>query len=159
MRRLIVPVAALVFVVLVSVGLSACGSKPASSATTSTDAPAAIPLTSAFDQGARAGAGPIDESQVARGEQLFKDKGCSACHAFGKRLSCPDLNGVAMRRTAAWMEHQILHPEVMTKEDPIARGLFAEYSLQMPNQQLTADEAKSVIEFLKHQDHEASEHH
>jgi hypothetical protein len=62
-----------------------------------------------------------------------------------------------MRRTAQWMEHQILHPDVMTKEDPIARQLFAQYSLQMPNQQLTQDEAHAVIEFLKHKDHELTE--
>jgi hypothetical protein len=53
------------------------------------------------------------------------------------------------------MEHQILHPDVMTKQDPIAHQLFAQYSLQMPNQGLTADEAHAVIEFLKHKNHES----
>jgi len=86
---------------------------------------------------------------AAHGEELFKTKGCSACHAFGARLSGPDLAGVASRRTAAWMEQQILHPDVMTKEDPISRQLMATYALQMPNQGLTPDEAKAVIEFLK----------
>ena len=55
------------------------------------------------------------------------------------------------------MEKQILHPEVMVKEDPISRGLMATYALQMPNQGLTPEQAKSVIEYLKHRDHEASE--
>jgi len=98
-------------------------------------------------------AGP---SLVKKGEALFQSKGCSACHGFGRRISCPDLNGVTMRRTAAWMEHQILHPDVMTKQDPIAHQLFAQYSLQMPNQGLTADEAHAVIEFLKSKNHEAA---
>jgi cytochrome c1 len=56
------------------------------------------------------------------------------------------------------MENQILHPEVMTKEDPISRQLFAQFALQMPNQGLTPEEAKSVIEYLKHQNHESGEH-
>jgi cytochrome c len=72
-------------------------------------------------------------------------------------MSGPDLKGVSMRRTAEWMEHQILEPEVMVKEDPIARGLFAQYALQMTNQHLTPAEAKAVIEYLKHQDQEADE--
>lgn len=115
--------------------------------------------TSALDQGPRAAEGAIDESRVAQGEHLFQTKGCSACHAFGKRVSCPDLLGVTQRRTAKWMEQQILHPDVMTKQDPISRQLFAQYSLQMPNQGLALAEAQAVIEFLKHKDHEAGEGH
>ena len=60
------------------------------------------------------------------------------------------------RRTAIWIENQILHPEVMTKEDPISHELFAKFSLQMPNQKLTDDEARAVIEFFKHKDKEAA---
>ena len=95
------------------------------------------------------------EDQAEKGEKLFTSKGCSACHAFGRRLTCPDLRGVSMRRTAVWMENQILHPDVMVKEDPISHGLFAQYALQMPNQGLTPDEARAVIEYFKEQDHEA----
>jgi mono/diheme cytochrome c family protein len=113
--------------------------------------------TSKYDSGPRAGETPINEALVEAGAQLFKDKGCSACHAFGTKLSCPDLNGVTMRRTASWMENQILHPEVMVKEDPIAHQLFAQYALQMPNQGLTPEQAKSVIEYFKHMDHESAE--
>jgi hypothetical protein len=57
--------------------------------------------------------------------------------------------GVPKQRTAEWMEHQILHPEIMTKQDPIAKQLMAQYALQMPNQGLTPDQAKAVIEFIK----------
>ncbi|MBI3538713.1 MAG: cytochrome c [Candidatus Eisenbacteria bacterium] len=115
-----------------------------------------MPATSPYDNGPRAGESPADEALARQGETLFKDKGCSACHGFGKRISCPDLNGVTMRRTQQWMEHQILHPEVMTKQDPIAHQLFAQYSLQMPNQGLTEAQAKAVIEFLKHKNHETA---
>lgn len=111
---------------------------------------AGVPASgSKYDAGPRAAEAPVDAAMAAHGEELFKTKGCSACHAFGARLSGPDLSGVASRRTAAWMENQILHPEVMTKEDPISRQLMATYALQMPNQGLTPDEARAVIEFLK----------
>jgi hypothetical protein len=55
------------------------------------------------------------------------------------------------------MESQILHPDLMVKSDPVARQMFAEFALQMPKQGLTADEARAVIEYFKHQDHESSE--
>jgi mono/diheme cytochrome c family protein len=122
------------------------------SGSSNSDASAAL---SPYDGGPRAGEAPVVAAQIPVGEKLFKVKGCSACHAFGKRLTCPDLRGVTMRRTASWMEHQILHPEIMTKEDPISRKLLAEYAQQMPNQGLTQDEARSVIEFFKHNDEEA----
>jgi mono/diheme cytochrome c family protein len=124
---------------------------------TSSSGVAANASASGLDQGPRAGEAPITEGLVDRGEQLFKDKGCSACHTFGRKLTGPDLHGVTQRRTARWIENQILHPEVMTKQDPISRGLFAQFSLQMPNQGLTAAEAQAVIEYFKHQDHEAGE--
>jgi hypothetical protein len=47
----------------------------------------------------------------------------------------------------------------MTKEDPISRQLFAEFALQMPNQGLTEAQAKAIVEYFKHQDHESAERH
>jgi hypothetical protein len=131
----------------------------AQTGTSGTAAPAAgaAALPANLDQGPRAGESPRDEAKAKLGEQLFQTKGCSACHAFGKRVTGPDLAGVSMRRTALWIENQILHPDLMVKQDPIARGLFAQFALQMPNQGLTADEARSIIEYFKHQDHEAGE--
>ena len=52
------------------------------------------------------------------------------------------------------MENQILHPDVMVKTDPISHALFAQFALQMPNQGLTPDQAKQVIEYLKKRDHD-----
>lgn len=118
----------------------------------------AIPAVSKYDSGPRAAESPANEEQAELGEKLFSNKGCTACHAFGKKMSGPDLAGVTMRRSAEWMEHQILDPALMVKTDPIARELFAKHSLQMPNQGLKREEALAVIEFLKHRDHEAGEH-
>lgn len=143
-----------------AVVLTGCGSgAPHSSDTSTAAAPAAGAgaKTSRYDSGPRAGETPIDASRAEAGEKVFQTKGCTACHGWGARMSGPDLKGVTMRRTAQWMEQQILHPEVMTKEDPISHALMAEYSLQMSNQGLTSDEASAVIEYLKHRDHESQE--
>lgn len=139
--------------------LAGCGSN-SGSATEETAAakPAAtIAAVSKYDSGPRAGESKVDEEKAEAGKKLFSSKGCTACHTFGKKMSGPDLAGVTMRRTAEWMENQILQPERMVKEDPIAHDLFAKHALQMPNQGLTQDEARAVIEYLKHQNHEANE--
>jgi cytochrome c551/c552 len=107
-------------------------------------------VTSPFDTGPRAAESPVDETLAKKGEVLFKLKTCSTCHGFGMRITGPDLNGVTQRRSAAWMEQQMLHPDVMTKEDPLARELFGKYAVQMPNLMLKPEEAKALIEFLKY---------
>lgn len=114
-------------------------------------------VTSPYDGGPRAGDSPVEPALATKGETLFKTKGCTACHAYGKRLTGPDLKGVTQRRTADWMEHQILHPEVMTKQDPISKQLLATYMVQMSNQGLKPEEAKAVVEYLKKLDEESSE--
>lgn len=140
--------------------LAGCGGQPAgdtaSKETAAPSTPEASKLLakSLYDDGPRAGESPVDAAAAAAGEKLFSTKGCTACHAWGKRLTGPDLKDVTKRRTQAWMEQQILHPDVMIKTDPIARELFAQYALQMPKQGLTEAEAKQVIEYLKKRDAE-----
>ena len=73
-----------------------------------------------------------------------------ACHAYGKKLTGPDLKGVSTRRTTTWMVNQIMRPDVMTRTDPISHGLMVENkNLQMLNLHLTADEAQSLVEYFK----------
>lgn len=133
--------------------LAGCGSPSAGKAKGAGEA--AGKPASKYDAGPRAGATPANEELAEKGEELFSAKGCTACHTHGRKLTGPDLAGVSMRRTQDWLEHQILDPGRMTEEDPIARELMAKHALQMPNQGLTAEEARSVIEFLKHHDQEA----
>ena len=162
MKRVAFGVALLLVIVL---GLPGCGKQAeegSSGAPAAAGAPRAAPsgsvrvaAVSAYDSGPRAGESPVDGAKAAEGEKLFQSKACSTYHGFGRRITCPDLNGVTMRRSAQWMEHQILHPELMTQQDPIAHQLLAQYSLQMPNQKLTEAEAKAVIEFLKRKNQES----
>jgi mono/diheme cytochrome c family protein len=119
------------------------------------DTSSAVATTSPYDSGPRAGEAATNGGMASKGERLFTSKGCVVCHGFGKVITCPDLHGVTMRRTAQWMEQQILHPDVMVKTDPITRELKTHHALPMTNQGLTADEARAVIEFLKKKDRAA----
>jgi cytochrome c551/c552 len=155
-------------VVGVALGLAGCGAKnesgesqPSASAPATTPPPAATDTAAApaamskFDEGARAGEAAVNGGLASKGERLFTSKGCPVCHGFGKKITCPDLVGVSMRRTAMWMENQILHPEVMVKEDPITMELRKSYALPMTNQKVAPDEARAIIEFLKQKDSKA----
>ena len=155
MRRPLTLAAAAILLVALC-GCSQRSATPGGAETTAqSPAATAVPAVSRYDSGPRAGATPANEELAEQGGKLFQTKGCSACHTFGKKMSGPDLQGVTVRRTALWMENQILHPEVMTKEDPISKKLLGEMMLQMPNQGLKPEEARAVIEFLKHKDREA----
>ncbi len=150
-------------VVFAALSLAGCGGKSSSSASddgassapsASAPAPASggVLAKSLYDDGPRAGEAPLDAAAAAEGEKLFSSKGCTACHHWGQKFTGPNLQGVTQRRTAEWMRHQILHPDVMTKTDPIAHELFATFALQMPNQGLTEAQATQVIEYLKKRD-------
>ncbi len=49
---------------------------------------------------------PMAFADTAKGEALFNDKGaakCPVCHAFGKKVVGPDLNGVGKLHTKPWI--------------------------------------------------------
>jgi mono/diheme cytochrome c family protein len=152
-----------------ALALSSCGKSQnsgssegtASSTPSATSAPShpesaaaasATPAVSKYDSGPRASETAVDEGQAAKGKMLFTARGCIACHAFGKVLTCPDLVGVPHQRSAEWMTQQILHPDVMVKEDPITMELRTHYKLPMTNQNVKPDEAKELIEYIKSMD-------
>jgi mono/diheme cytochrome c family protein len=122
---------------------------PATPESSATPAAPAASATSKYDSGPRASESPVDAGLAAKGKLLFTSKGCIACHAFGKVVTCPDLVGVPKQRSAEWMTQQILHPDVMVKEDPITMELRTHYKLPMTNQNVKPDEAKALIEYIK----------
>ncbi len=90
---------------------------------------------------------------VEKGQKVFKDKGCVACHSIGKgKITGPDLLGVTQRRDPAWIKKWIMSPDTMIYSDPIAKELLKQYMVPMPNQGLTGEEADILIEYFKYQD-------
>lgn len=90
----------------------------------------------------------IDEALAQKGEEIFKTK-CSACHAPDKRVVGPPLSGVTQRRKPEWIMNMILNPTEMTKKDPIAKKLLEEYMTQMTYQNVTEEEARAILEYLR----------
>lgn len=93
--------------------------------------------------------GEIDADMVARGEVEFKAK-CTACHKISKRHIGPALKGVTQRRSPEWIMNMVLNPEEMVQKDPIAKQLLIDYNgAPMANQNLTEDEARTILEYFR----------
>jgi mono/diheme cytochrome c family protein len=90
-------------------------------------------------------------ADVARGQEVFAEKGCTACHKVGGgKLVGPDLKGVMARRDETWIKRMILRPDIMIKEDDVAKKLFAEHLTPMPNQNVDpAKELPPLLAYLK----------
>jgi cytochrome c1 len=91
--------------------------------------------------------GEIDEELAEKGAQIFKTK-CSACHKLTERYVGPELGDVLDKRTPAYVMNMILNPDQMFKEHPEAKKLLAEYMTPMPNQNITREEARAIVEYL-----------
>jgi mono/diheme cytochrome c family protein len=81
---------------------------------------------------------------------VFKAKGCVACHTIGKgRLVGPDLKGLPQRREYGWYVAMVTNPDSMLRNDPIAKQLLAEHFTPMTNQNVTAEDARAIYEYLR----------
>jgi mono/diheme cytochrome c family protein len=91
------------------------------------------------------------QPDIDKGKEVFAAKGCPACHKMGGgKLVGPDLKGVTARRSTEWLVKMILKPDLMVKEDPEAKKLFAEYMLPMPNQNVDAvKDLPFIMAYLK----------
>lgn len=95
--------------------------------------------------------GPIDEALAGEGKAIFETK-CAACHKFGERYVGPDLAGVTERREPEWIMNMMLNPQEMVQQDSIAQELLAEFMTQMPNQNLTEEESRFMLEYFRSMD-------
>jgi cytochrome c2 len=91
---------------------------------------------------------PDDPKLAKKGEKLFSDNGCTACHKMKKSQVGPALGGVTERREPEWIARMIMHPRKMLSKDPTAKKLLQEHGSRMANQGISPDEAKAIIAWL-----------
>ncbi|MDH5719029.1 MAG: cytochrome c [Spirochaetia bacterium] len=93
----------------------------------------------------------IDGKLVKEGEKVFKLK-CAACHKMTKRLVGPPLEDVTKRRRPEWIMNMILNPIEMIQKNATANALLKQYTAPMAQQNLTEQEARSVLEYFRKYD-------
>lgn len=92
--------------------------------------------------------GPIDPGKAAAGEKLFVAK-CSQCHKLDERYTGPAQREVIKRRSPEYIMNMILNPQEMTARHPEAKKMFAQYPTQMTFQNVTQDDARSILEYFR----------
>lgn len=97
----------------------------------------------------------IDAAKVAQGEAIYTTK-CAICHKLDERFTAPPLGQVLSRRTPEFVMNMMLNPDEMVKKHPEVKALLAEYYVPMPNQNVTEDEARAVLEYLRDNQTEAA---
>lgn len=90
----------------------------------------------------------IDPALVIKGKTIFDSK-CAACHKLDDRYVGPAQRDVTKRRSAEYIINMMMNPEEMYKKHPEAKKMLAEYMTQMPNQNITMDEARAVLEYFR----------
>jgi cytochrome c551/c552 len=95
---------------------------------------------------------PLDEGMVTKGKAIFQSK-CFACHKLTtEMLVGPGWSGVTNRRSAEWIMNWITNTKVMVDRDLAAQADLAVCLIRMPNQDLTDDQARNVLEFMREND-------
>lgn len=92
--------------------------------------------------------GSIDPKLVAQGKTIFNTK-CVACHQMDNRLVGPPLRNITKKNTPVFIMNYLLNTSEMQKKDPILKKLVDEYKIIMPDQQLTKQDARSLLEYFR----------
>lgn len=97
---------------------------------------------------------PLDQTMVKQGNGLYDVK-CGSCHKLtDKKLVGPGWAGVTKRRKPEWILNMINNVDMMLEKDPEAQKLLEQCLVRMPNQHLTSEESRSVLEFMRENDGE-----
>ncbi|HRO98198.1 MAG TPA: cytochrome c [Flavobacteriales bacterium] len=93
--------------------------------------------------------GDIDQAMVEKGRGTYDVK-CQACHSTGvNRVVGPGWKGITERRKPEWIMNMILNIDAMLESDPEAQKALEECLVRMPNQGLSKDEGREVLEFMR----------
>jgi cytochrome c5 len=136
------------------VGITACGGGEEQSSTPpGVSAPESAPAETTTDANLITSAditmGEIDPGMVEKGKTSYDVK-CQACHSTGpNRVVGPGWKGITERRKPEWIMNMMLNIDVMLETDPEAQKGLEECLVRMPNQGLSKDEGREVLEFMR----------
>ncbi len=141
-----------------------CGSNDNEKSTTSTtEQPAAKPQSAESKAASDSTKGmgkftnvqlthPLDQGLVTKGKAIYDVK-CMSCHKLtSEKLVGPGWKDVTKRRKPEWIMNFVTNTDEMIDKDPHAQAMLEECMVRMPNQNLSDDEARQVLEFMRNND-------
>lgn len=97
---------------------------------------------------------PLNKEWVSAGKGIYDTK-CLACHKLtDEKLVGPGWSGVTKKREAVWIMNMITNVEMMLEKDEEAQKLLEQCLVRMPNQNVTQDDARKILEFMRSNDGE-----
>ncbi|MCO5260869.1 MAG: cytochrome c [Crocinitomicaceae bacterium] len=91
----------------------------------------------------------FDLKMAQEGARISETK-CASCHKFSKeRLVGPGWKGVTERRAPFWIMNFITNPDEMIDNDPDLMNELDICLTRMPNQNLTDNDARSILEYMR----------
>jgi cytochrome c551/c552 len=94
----------------------------------------------------------LDAPMADAGEKIFSVK-CSACHKLTEeKLVGPGWKGVTARHKPEWIMNFITNTDKMIDKDPKAQAMLELCLVRMPNQNLSDDDARRLLEFMRKND-------
>jgi cytochrome c1 len=96
--------------------------------------------------------GPLDAAMASSGEKVYEVK-CASCHKLtDEKLVGPGWKGVTERHKPEWIMNFVTNTDEMLNKDPKAQAMLEICLVRMPNQNLTDQEARDVLEFMRKND-------
>jgi mono/diheme cytochrome c family protein len=98
---------------------------------------------------------PLNQEWVATGQAVYDTK-CQACHKLtDERVVGPGWAGVTKRRQPEWIMNMITNVDMMLATDAEAQKLLEQCLVRMPNQNVSQEDARKILEFMRKNDGES----
>jgi mono/diheme cytochrome c family protein len=95
---------------------------------------------------------PLDQKMIASGKSIYELK-CASCHKLtDEKLVGPGWKGVTDRRSPEWIMNFVTNTEEMLEKNQEAKNLYEVCLVKMPNQNLSDEDARSILEFQRNND-------
>ena len=94
----------------------------------------------------------LDAAMAETGNKVYGVK-CSSCHKLSdEKLVGPGWKGVTARHSPEWIMNFITNTDEMLNKDPKAQAQLEICLVRMPNQNLTDEDARALLEFQRKND-------
>ncbi|MBX2892296.1 MAG: cytochrome c [Saprospiraceae bacterium] len=97
---------------------------------------------------------PLKAEWVSTGKSIYETK-CLACHKLtDERVVGPGWAGVTKKRQPVWIMNMITNVDMMLETDAEAQKMLEECLVRMPNQNVSEEDARKILEFMRFNDGE-----